>query len=1180
MRITAKLSVAYLLVALSLLSKVSLAQLTTGDISFVAFNADGDDDFAFVALADIPANTIIYFTDNEPTGATSVNTGEGAISWSHSSIVSAGSIIVINDADNASPSTNIGTASDGTGSFNLAAGGDALFAFIGTNDTSPTTWLAGIQNESGNQGGSLAAAGLTSGSTFIDFYSSGNPDGGYYNGARTGQANFSDYLTIIANASWEIESSNGENILPISTTAFTTSIACTPPTNQANNLSISSIGDNTATVSWSRGNGDSILVIAQEDLAVSSDPANGTIYSADANFGDGSTVSTDVYAVYRATGTSVNLTGLSDTTTYHLALYEFNGTGICYRSSDELTGSFTTTCSTPGNVFGISANAFSSQVSIDWTLPSCYNEVMVVARAGSAVSASPSGNGSSYTANANFGSGTDIGSNEYVVYKGTGQNITVSGLTNGTTYHFTVFTRKSSTWSSGNSTSATPTDVPDSDALVITAVFDGPLSGGTPKGIELYARKDITDLSYFALGRATNGDGTNDAESQLDAVSLSAGEYYYVASSSTNFNTWFGFLHDQTSSVASINGDDAVQLFFDATKAFSGSETQTDVFGDKDTDGTGEAWEYLDGWAYRVDGTGPDGTTFETSNWTFSGTNALDGESTNASASNPVPVGTHFNSYIYDDGIWSPSSPAGLTVGTRKVVVQSGSVTVSSFEIGDIEIESGSTININTGTVTVNGTITNNGTVNVASGAAILQTANSNGNSGSGTYNITRSSGTLVDDTRYQYWSSPTNNASMGSVFASSNSSDFYYFNESTQAWSSQASGNTMTPGRGYATTGSVGSTGFTDSRTFGGTINNGDVALSTSSVSSGDMILVGNPYPSAIASASFIADNGGINGTLWFWDHATAESGGNNDPNDYATWNGTGGAGAGGESPDDYVQSCQGFFVQSNSSNPTITFENDQRVADNNTQFFKQTLQDERQRFWMSLSNEVGDENQLLIGLIPDATEGVDRMYDGFKFKGNPKLSFYSMINQDEYAIQGLPYLGIEESRIIPLGLDVWEHGNYTIALDSLSNWPESHSLHLIDYQLDTAVDLRKQAYLIEVDSTGMFTNRFAVRINHIISASDDLGINDDVGQDEGALSAVELLDNKVKLFARRNEIVVESSELKVERILVYDVNGRSCLDQEFSQNNIAVEWNNGGIYFVQVFLKGGIVQKAKLVF
>ena len=44
----------------------SIIAQSTGDITFVGFNADGDDDFAVLVLKDLPANTLIYFTDNEP----------------------------------------------------------------------------------------------------------------------------------------------------------------------------------------------------------------------------------------------------------------------------------------------------------------------------------------------------------------------------------------------------------------------------------------------------------------------------------------------------------------------------------------------------------------------------------------------------------------------------------------------------------------------------------------------------------------------------------------------------------------------------------------------------------------------------------------------------------------------------------------------------------------------------------------------------------------------------------------------------------------------------------------------------------------------------------------------------------------------------------------------------------
>ncbi|MBN2564116.1 MAG: hypothetical protein JXB46_00235 [Candidatus Eisenbacteria bacterium] len=66
-----------------------------------------------------------------------------------------------------------------------------------------------------------------------------------------------------------------------------------------------------------------------------------------------------------------------------------------------------------------------------------------------------------------------------------------------------------------------------------------------------------------------------------------------------------------------------------------------DVFGDVYVDGTGTAWDYLDGWVYRVDQTGPDGSTFVLENWTYSGINGLEGGTTNETCSVPFPLGTY-----------------------------------------------------------------------------------------------------------------------------------------------------------------------------------------------------------------------------------------------------------------------------------------------------------------------------------------------------------------------------------------------------------------------------------------------------------------------------------------------------------------------------------------------------------
>jgi predicted extracellular nuclease len=187
-----------------------------------------------------------------------------------------------------------------------------------------------------------------------------------------------------------------------------------------------------------------------------------------------------------------------------------------------------------------------------------------------------------------------------------------------------------------------------SSALVITGVVDGPLPGGVPKAIELYVTSDVADLSAYGVGGANNGGGSDGEEFTFPAVSASAGDYIYVASETTGFSDFFGFEPDYTSFAASINGDDAIELFRNGAVV--------DVFGEINVDGTGQPWEYLDGWAYRADGSRADGSTFALTNWSFSGPNALDGETSNDTASTPFPVGT-FNPFAAPPAVVLPPPP-------------------------------------------------------------------------------------------------------------------------------------------------------------------------------------------------------------------------------------------------------------------------------------------------------------------------------------------------------------------------------------------------------------------------------------------------------------------------------------------------------------------------------------------
>lgn len=238
----------------------------------------------------------------------------------------------------------------------------------------------------------------------------------------------------------------------------------------------------------------------------------------------------------------------------------------------------------------------------------------------------------------------NVGVTEYQIFEGTtliGTTTTttfsIEGLNAATAYSFTVVALDAAGNSSALSEASLVTTIgggtSSTAALLISGVYDGPLTGGVPKGIELYATAAIADLSIYGLGSANNGGGTDGEEFTFPAVSVAKGEFIYVATETVEFNNFFGFEPTFSSGAMAINGDDSVELFQNGSVI--------DVFGEISVDGTGQAWEYADGWAYRNENTAADGEEFTIANWTFSGPNALDNETTNASAVNPFPVASY-----------------------------------------------------------------------------------------------------------------------------------------------------------------------------------------------------------------------------------------------------------------------------------------------------------------------------------------------------------------------------------------------------------------------------------------------------------------------------------------------------------------------------------------------------------
>ena len=135
---------------------------SVGDIAFIAYNADGNDDLAFVALSEISSGTVIYFTDNEWTGSAFNNTNEGRVEWTATSTVDAGTVVVITDI-NSSESVNVGSVSE-IGNFNIGASDDCIWALSAAPATSygsTPTFYGVICNDIAN-GDTISGTGLNS----------------------------------------------------------------------------------------------------------------------------------------------------------------------------------------------------------------------------------------------------------------------------------------------------------------------------------------------------------------------------------------------------------------------------------------------------------------------------------------------------------------------------------------------------------------------------------------------------------------------------------------------------------------------------------------------------------------------------------------------------------------------------------------------------------------------------------------------------------------------------------------------------------------------------------------------------------------------------------------------------------------------------------------------------------
>ncbi|NHM04966.1 T9SS sorting signal type C domain-containing protein [Flavobacterium celericrescens] len=523
---------------------------------------------------------------------------------------------------------------------------------------------------------------------------------------------------------------------------------------------------------------------------------------------------------------------------------------------------------------------------------------------------------------------------------------------------------------------------------------------------------------------------------------------------------------------------------------------------------------------------------------------------------------TTWNGTAWSNGV--PTSKVAVTFAgnySSTASLDACSVTVNTG--ANVVFNSGHTLRVGEN-VTVNGT----GTLTFNNGAALIQHTKHAVNSGN--IVVSRNSAPMIRQD-YTAWSSPVAGQNLLAFSPNTIATRFYEYlytgtTTPTAYQSVTPSTNSFATAKGYMirvdnTWSSVTPAVFNGQ--FTGVPNNGSL---TYSVGQGYNLL-GNPYASPISAYRFLIQNPKVE-TLYYWTHTVPASGGTYPQNNYASYTTLGGtaSAAGGAIPNDKIQIGQGFFIQANTAH-TVTFENELREdASTTTQFFRnnetEVENSEKHRIWLNLNDSSEKYNQILVGYLPNGTNGFDRLIDG-KTLDISKTILYSLIDgNQEYVIQGKGNFSADDT--IKLGLKVVIPSSFEISIEQFDGLFANQAIYLRDNYTNAIHDLKEGAYYF-LSQAGTFNDRF------------ELVYKKPSNQEEI------IVENTVLVYANSGVINLNSSIEKISSIAIYDILGKEIFSKseinnnEFKVQNLAIQNQS---LIVKLTLTNGKQVTKKIIF
>lgn len=509
------------------------------------------------------------------------------------------------------------------------------------------------------------------------------------------------------------------------------------------------------------------------------------------------------------------------------------------------------------------------------------------------------------------------------------------------------------------------------------------------------------------------------------------------------------------------------------------------------------------------------------------------------------------NSTTWDGTAWSN----GVPDITKEVILHA--TPTESFSAKKLTVERDMIIPAGI-TITVENEVVNKNdvTFRFRHGAYLIQNNNSAVNEGPAMFD--RSS-TPIYRLENLMWSSPVINQNIFEISPNTLTNRFARFLESTNDWtenvtaadnfkageliSFRAPNNYNNYGEGEAQV-------FDSS--FRGQLFNGEVTIPVTKASKGNNA-VGNPYASPLSLDALIAANTsvGIN-SIYVWTHSKPIVDGAYQGSNWAIYNGTGWNDNSVTSQN--IDIAQGFIVKvANAGN--LVLNNAMRTSANGPVYYKE----QKDRYWLSLSNNQGKINTSLIGYVNGSTNKFDQNFDAQPFD-NKAEGLYSVLNNDLFVIQGRGDFNNEDS--FDLTFNVKKAGTYQINLEQFEGVFENQNIYLVDKKLDKVFNLNElKSYSFDTEA-GEINDRFSINYQNKTLSTNDLS------------------KKGLVVYAQNKQITISSKE-SIKSIKLVDISGRQLQNiQNINTKNYVINLNvNPQVVVVVVENTNGTIESRKVI-